>query len=689
MPAALQPELVFRDPAADPQAATIQPHGAVLVVDAVDSRILRAGGAVETLVRRATGELPGLELAEVFGRQALSWIADARSSRQPGWVGSWQPPDAGSPRCDVSARRCGEQMVLELEPAEATESTNEPLVVRLGRAMDALRGCTDVPGLCATVARELRELTGFERVLVVRFSDAGGVHALAEDRTARMPSLLGAWDTDAWGLGPAPTAAAEQPMGVIADVACVPLPLLPIRHTADDAQLLDGCVLGGPEATLRWRLRALGVRASLTIAFGGNGIPRGLLVAHHPDARHPGYPLRQAGMLLAQAFDRQMRAACHAPMQHAMAARHHALDGVRQALADGDDRSLEPAALQELVRADGIAIVCGERVQRWGDVPTEPRLRRLLTWLTTTHAGKVHATRRLGRAFAPCAPDDREVGLLACVSGGEHPAAVLWFRRVDRPQPSRARAATAWSQPADAMPWSSGDVDAAQQLAWVLDASSQQRSLRQLNAKLRDSLAEQQALVTQKHLLMQEVHHRAQNGLQIVNAMLQLQARKASDPAVRAQFDDAVGRLMAVSSVHRHLWQSHDMLNVRLDIYLEQLCADLVRSWDSTWGEHFSLSAVALDVPSGTAATLGLILTELLTNAVKYAYAGEAGPLRLAVDTLPDGTLQLVVRDRGRGMDPDDSSGLGSELVRVLTAQLGGTLDVSGTDGTTVTIRLP
>jgi two-component sensor histidine kinase len=174
-------------------------------------------------------------------------------------------------------------------------------------------------------------------------------------------------------------------------------------------------------------------------------------------------------------------------------------------------------------------------------------------------------------------------------------------------------------------------------------------------------------LIADKDMLMQEVHHRVKNSLQLVRGMLSLQARGAGHPGTKAALMAAASRIMTVADVHQHLYQGHSTAEIHVGRYVEDLAADLAASLigpDSSRQIH----ARAADViwPSEKATTLGLIITELVTNAIKYG----AGDVSIFFRIGEDGHGELVVEDQGKGFPADfglgQGSGLGSKLVTSL-----------------------
>ncbi len=182
-------------------------------------------------------------------------------------------------------------------------------------------------------------------------------------------------------------------------------------------------------------------------------------------------------------------------------------------------------------------------------------------------------------------------------------------------------------------------------------------------------------LIGDKDMLMQEVHHRVKNSLQLVRGVLSLQARSAEDPGAKAALLAAASRIMTVADVHQHLYQGHSSTEIHVGRYIRDLAGDLATSLippDS--GRKITVDAADAIWPSEKVTTFGLILTELVTNAIKYGDGDVA--ISLAIDV--DGHGRLVVEDQGPGFPADfdlgQGTGLGSKLVTNLIRADEGTI---------------
>ena len=210
------------------------------------------------------------------------------------------------------------------------------------------------------------------------------------------------------------------------------------------------------------------------------------------------------------------------------------------------------------------------------------------------------------------------------------------------------------------------------------------RELEAVNTKL-------SALVTEREMLLVEVNHRAKNSLAIAASLLAIQGRRQPDPAVRALFEEAQDRLNAMARVHDLLSKSEEAQRVDVSVYVADLCRALRPITEND--DRIRLEAKMEDailVDADTAVPLGIVLTELITNAVKYAFpAPRSGTILVQARRSQPGWIELVVRDHGLGMSSLREGSLGYGLVRSLIQQIRGEIDVRSDVGLTVTISFP
>jgi PAS domain S-box-containing protein len=206
-----------------------------------------------------------------------------------------------------------------------------------------------------------------------------------------------------------------------------------------------------------------------------------------------------------------------------------------------------------------------------------------------------------------------------------------------------------------------------------------------VETRLRASLAE-------KEVLLREIHHRVKNNLQIVSSMLNLQIDQLADPSAIALFKESQTRVRSIALFHEKLYQSKDLARVDIAEYLAGLATDLFAAYGVN-PEEIALHLDAENVPLGVDAAIscGLIVNELVSNAIKHAFPhGRHGDLRVALHQGGDQVV-LEVSDNGagipEGMDFRNPSTLGLKLVCILTEQVRGSIELDRRGGTRFLIR--
>lgn len=189
-----------------------------------------------------------------------------------------------------------------------------------------------------------------------------------------------------------------------------------------------------------------------------------------------------------------------------------------------------------------------------------------------------------------------------------------------------------------------------------------------------------------KDLLTREIDHRVKNSLTMVGSLLNMQERAVDSVEAKTALAESSARLMTIARIHEQLYRSADLGTVEFGSYLERLTGDVANSL-GRGDADIRLDAEAAELPIDQAVPLGLIATELVTNALKYAKR-EAGRSTITITFSTNGDrggLSLTVSDDGPGLpdgfDPSRSSGLGMRLVRSLARQLGGKLEATNVHG--------
>jgi len=246
-------------------------------------------------------------------------------------------------------------------------------------------------------------------------------------------------------------------------------------------------------------------------------------------------------------------------------------------------------------------------------------------------------------------------------------------------------------------------------LSSVVDISERKRAehdretlLAQLGALNAELEARVEARTTQltttlkeREVLLQEIHHRVKNNLQVIASLINMQLRKLADGPNRAGLQECKSRVEAIALIHEKLYQSRDYAHVPFSEYARSLARSILHATGvSPANITLDVDVASILLPVDKAIPCGLILNELITNALKHAFPdGRRGSVRVELQHAATGNIVLAVSDDGVGMaredDPRRSSSLGLQLVAMLVEQLRGRLEVVRNGGMTFRSTFP
>lgn len=222
----------------------------------------------------------------------------------------------------------------------------------------------------------------------------------------------------------------------------------------------------------------------------------------------------------------------------------------------------------------------------------------------------------------------------------------------------------------------------------AMSRATMRRQQAEAEFKVREALDRAEELAASRALLLQEVNHRVANSLQIIASLTRLQEGAVTDPAARAALAAVRHRIAAVAQVHRRLYTSADVRSVALNDYLAGLLAEIGRSVETA---RIDFTGTQLEVPPDRAVSLGIILSELVTNALKYAYpdSSQGGPIRVTLAI--EGTEGVLrVEDDGvggAGTDLAAGSGLGGRIIHAMATTIGASVEFANGSGSRITVR--
>lgn len=668
----------------------IQPHGLLLLVDRASLRVVGGAGDIEGRLTPAWMDRP----IEALLAQPL----DMASLEAGEMAAPLAVVPGRSESFDASLHISGDILIVELEPAPSDPRAAAAALAELDRTGAQFERAADLQSLCERAAVAFRRITGFDHVMIYRFLDDGAGKVLAEDRVPGHHSFLNHHFPAADIPKQARALYVRTPVRVIPDIHYKPAPIEPAELATLD--LSDVNLRSVSPIHLQY-MRNMGVAASASISIVKDGLLWGLIACHNATARGLSYETRAICHTMAGELARFIRAKEEAEIFRE-----------RIRLRSGEDAilgSVEPHLsvdaffaeygddLRQLLSADGFAMIQGRSLSTSGVCPPDDALLKLADWLSTRTVAEPYATQRLSSQY-PSAAAHRDIasGVLAIALSGETPMLLVWIRAEEPTvvewagNPHKDTASDpnailtprtsfeAWAEEVRgcARRWTRGEIEAAGRLRTQLLELRQSRRMRDLNRQLTATLAEKDALIQQKDHLLREVNHRVQNSLQLVQSFLALQARGGEETSLQDALNEAQRRISAVALVHRRLYQADQLESVDLSRYLEELIGEMRGAMGDEWAERLTLTLSPLLISADRAVHVGLVLTELVINANKYAYGGEAGPIEVSLEQYRN-SFRLIVADQGKGkaVVSGGRQGFGTRMMYAMVARLGGTIE--------------
>ncbi|MBN2410583.1 hypothetical protein JXQ31_02750 [candidate division KSB1 bacterium] len=217
--------------------------------------------------------------------------------------------------------------------------------------------------------------------------------------------------------------------------------------------------------------------------------------------------------------------------------------------------------------------------------------------------------------------------------------------------------------------------------------------LEEINVQLKNEVQERKRAedvikvsLSEKEVLLKELHHRVKNNLQIIRSLINLQSKQINDQTALAAFDDISKRINSMALVHEKMYKSENFVNINFKEYIESMVKELFYSYEITGKISLDLSVQNILLGLDIAIPSGLIINELVTNALKHAFPnGRNGKIKIFLGKITTHEIILDVADNGIGIqsaiDPYNPQTLGLTLINILTRQLNGRLEIDRTAG--------
>lgn len=209
----------------------------------------------------------------------------------------------------------------------------------------------------------------------------------------------------------------------------------------------------------------------------------------------------------------------------------------------------------------------------------------------------------------------------------------------------------------------------------------------------KQSEAQLQASLQEKEVLLQEVHHRVKNNLQVITSLLDLQSQQIEEPVMLEVFRESQNRVKSMALVHEKLYQSKNLTGINFSEYTQSLTNYLLRAYELNTGYitlELDIEEITLNID--TAIPCGLIINELVSNALKHAFPDKmSGKIKIILHAEFNDSFILSVEDNGVGFPPDwefsRAKSLGIQLIKVLTNQLKGNVEIEQNAGSKIRVK--
>jgi light-regulated signal transduction histidine kinase (bacteriophytochrome)/CheY-like chemotaxis protein len=654
---------------------TIQPFGFLLSVNA-DWLVARASENVEKFI--------GITHAEVVGQSAEACLSalllhEIRSRLQvAGGMGVverlyGQRLRSGGAKFDIAIHQSGREVILEFEPSSGEPTA--PLAVLRTMALRVERQTT-LEGVYREVARQVRGLTGFDRVMVYRFDEDGAGEVVAEAVNHGLIPYLGLRYPASDIPAQARALYEKNYLRIIADIDAAPVSIIPALSPEGYPLDLTMSGLRSVSPIHIEYLRNMGVQTSMSISVLQGGRLWGLIACHHGTARHINLEVRSTAELFGQMFSYLLdsRARKEEAEYDAHASEVHNRIAIK---------FLDPAAsltnmpefisgVGEFISADGIGVYSAAEISLSGVTPTKDQFLDLVRFLNKTAAGRVFSTHELVKTFPPAATyAAKTAGILSIPISRVPRDYLVFFRRevvetvIWAGQPTKA----ALPQASDLTPRKSfeawQEVFRNRSERWsrreLRGAESLRVTLIELVLRMSESAeANYKASQQSQEVLIAELNHRVRNILGLVRGLVSQSATTAKDIRLFvSSIDQRIGSLA----------RAHDLLSSNNG--KPASLHELLRFEIATYTELESrLILVGPDVllPPKSFTAMALVVHELVTNARKYgALSGGSGAVTVetSLDTVHN-VLMSWKESGGPQVHHPTRRGFGSTLIEQL-----------------------
>lgn len=191
----------------------------------------------------------------------------------------------------------------------------------------------------------------------------------------------------------------------------------------------------------------------------------------------------------------------------------------------------------------------------------------------------------------------------------------------------------------------------------------------------------------EKNMMLKEIHHRVKNSLQVVSSLIRLQANEIDDERINKMFEETQNRVLSIARLHEQMYNSENLKEINIKTHFTPLVKDLIKDYSMGTKINLVIDLPNVEMSSKTLIPLGLIINEMISNSLKYAFVGKAeGSVTVTIKHLSEDLYEMIIGDDGVGMSKDfdfeNSSSLGTQLIHIFTEQLNGSIKRLEKEGT-------
>ncbi|MEE4201690.1 HWE histidine kinase domain-containing protein [Erythrobacter sp.] len=581
--------------------------------------------------------------------------------------------NSGGPLVDVAVHRTEDRLLIEFEPHDAGAFTDHLAMV--GPLIARLESIREPQQLFTTATRLVRQMLGYDRVMIYRFHRDYSGEVIAEDRRGDKDSFLGL----RYPHSDIPMQARElfrrNRFRVIADVDGAQAAIEPDAALDGEPLDLSMSVLRASSPIHLQYLRNMGVAASMTIAIVRGGELWGLISCHHDTPRLPSYSLRTVAEMFSQTFslmlDRMLIAGSGTLRGRGRELHDQLMMRFAGGTSLGDNLDLITASLGELIAHDGISTYIDGEYRSEGAAPDADEFEALLPGLSSAPSSKIFATPDLSQYIAAAADFSHTAcgALLLPISRNTRDYLVLWRKPLTQSVLWSGNPAKAVVAGEDRLMPRSSFVEWAETVEgrseeWTDDeiviAEGLRVTLLEVILRMTDEAArERKRTQEQQDLLIAELNHRVRNILNLIRGLVSQSQRDAIGVENFAEI--VGGRIAALATAHD---------NITRENWSPASLATLIESEMQAYlqGKTDRLKMTNADVMIRPEAytVLALVMHELVTNSAKYgSLCDSKGSVDIAIDREANGDLTIAWRERGGPpVKPPRHRGFGSTIIQ-------------------------